>query len=380
MSEAAPQPPKVLKEAMDVWLDAQHQSLELMLGARHPGHPVDWAEGYRWITRISAIAQEHALECSDPLRPKIFRSQGPMRKLMVDNPDVNYYFCVLSDSERYRLSGVRGGAAAIGLTIGTDVMRGAGQGRMGTLGQYQLDDFEIDDQGRFDIVMSKERPEGGVDWIPLPDGAAQLAVRETFKDHSREAPTRWEEERLGDPLPPQDVTPDIVADRLKVAARWQLYIANMCIGMWKTFSQGRNVIRGASGQSHENDQKDELRTHSATDMAYFGGNWKLEPDEALKVTIHPPEDGTRYWGITLVNPWMESHEYRERHVCTNNGLAHRESNGDWVVVISAEDPGVPNWLDTGGRPEGYALIRWVLPAGLPPQPTCEVVPVESLRA
>jgi len=33
---------------------------------------------------------------------------------------------------------------------------------------------------------------------------------------------------------------------------------------------------------------------------------------------------------------------------------------------------VENWLDTGGRLEGYMLVRWVLADG-PPHPTTEVV-------
>jgi hypothetical protein len=43
-------------------------------------------------------------------------------------------------------------------------------------------------------------------------------------------------------------------------------------------------------------------------------------------------------------------------------------------VISPVDPGVPNWIDTGGRREGYMIVRWVL-ADHPPHPTCELVPV-----
>ncbi len=43
------------------------------------------------------------------------------------------------------------------------------------------------------------------------------------------------------------------------------------------------------------------------------------------------------------------------------------------MVIAAEDPGpgVENWLDTGGRLEGYMLVRWVLADG-PPHPTAQL--------
>ena len=38
---------------------------------------------------------------------------------------------------------------------------------------------------------------------------------------------------------------------------------------------------------------------------------------------------------------------------------------------------MPNWIDTGGRLEGYMIVRWVL-ADHPPHPTCELVPIDSL--
>ena len=116
-----------------------------------------------------------------------------------------------------------------------------------------------------------------------------------------------------------------------------------------------------------------MRTHSATDMVYHGGRWKLEPDQGLKVRITPAVDGSLYWGLTLVNPWAESYEYRVRHVCTNQYLAEPDADGAWTVVIAPRDPGLPNWLDTGGRLEGFALIRWVSAQSRPANPNCALI-------
>jgi hypothetical protein len=361
---------KIVGEALETWIDAQRRAIELLLNAQQPGHPVDWGEGARWVTRIASLAQEWVVEYADPLRPTIFKSQGPTRKLMVDNPDVDYWFASLDDRETYRLSGNRGEAAAIGFTIGTDILRGA-PGRTGTLGQYQLDDFALAPNGDFAIALSKEKQPGN--WIALPDGAAQLSVRETFHDRTRERPAQLRIERVGSPLPPADWTPEIAAERIALAARWMLFVAHSCVAMWKGFSASVNVITGGAGKDHVEKQEDEVRSHSASDMAYMGGNWRVGPDQALRITIHPARGGARYWGIVLVSPWMESYEYRQRHVCTNDQLAARNGDGSWTVVIAHRDPGVPNWLDTGGRSEGYALIRWVLPATLPPNPSCELI-------
>ena len=361
---------KIVAEALETWINAQRRAIELLLTAQQPGHPVDWGEGARWVTRIASLAQEWVVEYADPLRPTIFHSQGPTRKLMVDNPDVDYWFASLDDRETYRLTGNRGQSAAIGFTIGTDILRGA-PGRTGTLGQHQLDDFALAANGDFEIVLAKEQRPGN--WVALPDGAAQLSVRETFHDRTRERPAQLSVERVGAPLPPADWTPEIAAERIALAARWLSFIAHSCVAMWKGFSASVNVITGGSGKDHNDAQEDEVRTHSASDMAYMGGNWRVGPDQALRITIHPARGGARYWGITLVSPWMESYEYRQRHVCTNDQLAARNADGSWTIVIAHRDPGLPNWLDTGGRSEGYALIRWVLPATLPPNPDCELI-------
>jgi len=76
---------------------------------------------------------------------------------------------------------------------------------------------------------------------------------------------------------------------------------------------------------------------------------------------------------------MESFDYRHRPINTNNHLARKDADGSWTIVVAAEDPGVPNWLDTGGRREGFLLLRWVLAGDAPPTPTCRLVEVASLR-
>jgi hypothetical protein len=114
-------------------------------------------------------------------------------------------------------------------------------------------------------------------------------------------------------------------------------------------------------------------------MAYMGGRWRLGPDEALCVTVRPPSREFVYWGLVILNPWMESYEARGTVTATNDARASREPDGSWRVLIAPRDPGVPNWLDTGGRREGFALLRWVGAGSAPPAPLCEVVPLGAPR-
>ena len=374
MTETRQEPPKSLTQAFENWIAAQREAIALVAQSQHVSHPEDWSEGYRWVTRIAGLAQKWAVEADDPLHPEIYLLQDASRKLLIDNPDVNYYFVRVDENETYRLTGNRGTSASVGFTVGTDFMRGA-SGATGTVGQHELDDFALEENGDFEIIVSSNPQEGN--WIPLGEGAAQIAVRETFHDRRTERPASYRIERLGNPVPPPALTPELAAERLENAAKLLLFICRTAVAVSAGYRANRNQIAGAAGQDYVEQQDDEVATHSSTHMAYQGGGWDLGPDEALLVTIQAPKGGTLYWGITLVNLWTESYEYRYRHTATNNELATKNADGSWTVVIAPRDPGRPNWLDTGGRLQGTALIRWVHPVGVPPNPVCERIRIDS---
>ena len=186
-------------------------------------------------------------------------------------------------------------------------------------------------------------------------------------------------ERLGDPLPTPWASPDSIADKLETAAHFLVFTVRQACAMWAGTAQTPpNIIRGASGAHHVRAKEDEVRAHCDTDMAYMGGHWVLEPDQALRITMHPPPYDFVYWGLVLVSPWQESYDYQFTRTCANNGSAQRNADGSWTLVVAPKDPGVENWLDTGGRLEGSMLLRWVLAGENPPHPDCEVVPLSSL--
>jgi hypothetical protein len=100
--------------------------------------------------------------------------------------------------------------------------------------------------------------------------------------------------------------------------------------------------------------------------------YELRDGEALLIEVEVPVTPA-YSGIHLANLWGESHDYANRVTSLNGFQSEASADGRLRYVVAHRDPGVPNWLDTGGRSEGYALIRWVLPATLPPNPDCEVI-------
>jgi len=341
-----------------------------MEGATQPGTPQDWAEGYRWLTRIASLCQDWILEKEDPQHPVLFVSQGAARKLIVDNPDVTYWFASLDPAYCYRIHGTRGEAPYVGLTVGTDIFRGARGERTGTLVQTNLDRFEVAPDGSFELYLGPKRsgvPEAA-SWLELPPEATQLAVRETYTQRAQQAPASLHIERLGE-VPAPRAEPAVVAEKLRTMSRFLLFVVNTCAAMWQGASVNANRLQGAPGRRHVEEQEDETRTHSDADMVYMGGKWRLGVGEALEIVIHPPAEPFIYWGLVLVNPWMESYDDRYAQTCLSNGTAQPSADGSWTLVVAPQDPGVPNWLDTGGRHEGFMLLRWVLAHDVP-DPTC----------
>jgi hypothetical protein len=94
-----------LDKAFEAWVQAQATALDVVREATGvPETDVDLAEGYRWVTRLNRLILDWIVERSDPLHPVLFDLQDEYKKLLVDNPDVHYTFCVLDDQHSYRLA------------------------------------------------------------------------------------------------------------------------------------------------------------------------------------------------------------------------------------------------------------------------------------
>jgi hypothetical protein len=103
--------------------------------------------------------------------------------------------------------------------------------------------------------------------------------------------------------------------------------------------------------------------------------WQLPKDEALIVRVRPPK--ARYWAVEFGSYWWETMDYLNRLCNTNCHYAQLEDDGELIVVVAHDDPGVPNWLDPSGFSEGYITFRWML-ADTIPVPQCTQVKAAEL--
>ena len=63
----------------------------------------------------------------------------------------------------------------------------------------------------------------------------------------------------------------------------------------------------------------------------------------------------------------------------NQHQAVRSSDGRVRLVVAHGDPGVPNWLDTGGHAIGLLTFRWFWPNS-DPSPVTRVVGLDELAS
>lgn len=82
----------------------------------------------------------------------------------------------------------------------------------------------------------------------------------------------------------------------------------------------------------------------------------LKEDEALVLTLNMM--GTRYLSVNSYRPFLVSPEHVYRTSSLNNYQTHANPDGSITFVFARKDPGVFNWIDSGGIPYGEVAIRW----------------------
>ena len=97
------------------------------------------------------------------------------------------------------------------------------------------------------------------------------------------------------------------------------------------------------------------------------------------IEVKPPECDS--WNFQLNNYWMESLDYRYFNICISKGNAVFNADGSVRLIVSHEDPGVPNWIETCGHDEGTMCWRWYrLEKGSEAvEPNCRVMKLEAVR-
>ncbi|MCB2201254.1 DUF1214 domain-containing protein [bacterium] len=338
---------------------------------KYAGTPQDafsQAEGIRYLTRLTRAGLEAFVEYADPAFPVLKRMVHETVKMGADNPD-NYYFnAQISGAYEYKITGERNTVHYLGFftqngSYGTT-------GGLAPCGTLEGKDLVLEDDGSFEIILSKEKK--GKNWLKIEDETGLVMVRQTFLNRFEEVPAELHIENMDGRKAPSPVTPKMIDEGLKMAS---MFVAGapLLFARWaKGFKKHMNELPMFDPDTSN-------KAGGDANIIYYHSYWHLQPDEALVITVNPPECDS--WNFQLNNYWMESLDYRYFNICISKGTARYETDGSIRVIVAHIDPGLPNWINTCNHQEGTMCWRWYrLPEGVKPvQPTCEVMKMDKLK-
>jgi len=339
--------------------DALARAGDVVLRDASPADPLDRAEGFRYLTRLTRLALEKFVEHADPLHPSFYRLSHETAKIGCDNPDSCYLNAEISGEHDYRLSGTRGSVAYLG--FGSYYGAYGRPGPSGCSGYLEADELALGPGGHFEITLSQRRQPGN--WLPMRPDSCMLIVRQNVLDRERETLADLRIERLGDPGPPAPLSPARLGLALEDAAGFVAGTARLFADWAEGFAAAPNTLMPL-------DPERTGGAHGDPNIFFYMGYWQLRPGEALVVELEPPE--CSYWNLQLNNHWMESLDYRHHPVHLNKHTAVADPDGCVRIGVAAQDPGLPNWLDTAGHARGTLGLRW-LKARSHPAPRTKVV-------
>jgi hypothetical protein len=355
---------EVLKATWDAFCDELKGASDLIFRDSTPSRDIDRAKGLRLLARNISLGLQFHLENTDADFPELLHYFDPIRKQGGDNADALYVGAPINGVNTYRISGKRGDARYFAVTVLED---GATPWGGAVVGNLIDDDIAIEDDGSFEITLSPNEQPGN--WIKTTPGAWRVTFRQFFADWENEEPMDARIDCLNEVTHNPALTVDAVSRGLQETAAWvresTLYWADM-LDKWQV-----QPNRFLSYRQLDDNFID--ATPGGEPLICY---WKLPIDEVLVVRVTPPI--ASYWAVEFGNYWWETMDYRYRLCSTNCHHAVLEESGELILVVSHDDPGVPNWLDPSGHEEGYITLRWI-GAESYPIPDCEQMPVEDLQ-
>jgi hypothetical protein len=334
-----------------------------------PDDPEYRADVYRQIMMQFSYGY-FAFFHADPEHPDWAPLWNPVYTLQ-PNPDDIYLYCPITSDYQYRVSGSRGTVKMI--TIGTQGALPGMPGYAFDAGHLYADlddgDLTLDENGNFEILLSKEKPAGYTgNWLKIAEGARVLMTRYRSYDWENEVDPVMSIECLNPVGLKARLTPGEILERID-------HMAWMPVGAMQRFYEMQNGVKERVGLNVFEPAR--YTGGGLSRQIYLPAVYELEDNEALIIETELPNE-RRYWNFQLNDPYFNAAEYVYRLSSTNGHFARISSDGRFRAVIALDDPGVPNWLDPAGFKQGTVYGRWY-DCDSHPTPTIKRVKFSELR-
>ena len=339
--------------------DAIAEAEELIANAPFIKTEQDRLEGYDYLAGRIRMAIQMAFDY-DLDRPLFVNPTHQFSRQGLDNPDAIYLNAFLREGVEYVVRGRRGTSADLSF----QVMGGQYTADSAATSLTAFDDRELDVQadGSFEFTYVAE------------PGAKSMIVREVFNDWDTEERGTLTIERpdtLGRPA--KQLTRELLAKKYDVAARSLVGSIQTWFAFPQFFQHQEPVNTLTAPQSTPGGLASQRSSI---------GHYELADDQALVITV-PRCDDCSYQGAQVGSDWYTSTDYETHQTSLTKAQAVTDPDGRMRFVVSEQNPGIANWLETTGHRTGALMLRWQrLERDLTQEqdgPTVEVVPFADVR-
>jgi hypothetical protein len=287
---------------------------------------------------------------SDGCYPKILRfMEPPVRWFGRDVPGSRWggnspnfiYRCIpITHGARYEIHGrpTCAGRPSVTYSLTTDSATPA------TVAVLDSGEMAFENDGSFTITIDAASANDRKNHIQTQRVECYLLIRDALGDWLTETPNALRVVRLDAPERPP-FTEDEMARRAAQQVQEGFFYAYYC-------------TQSGNGQA-PNDCRAPVSSAAFGGMVtQWGtkGNLELGQDEALVITAN--EAGAGFRDVTLCNLFFTSLDFWTRTNSFNMTQMAPDADGRFTYVIAHHDPGIHNWLDTGGRQQLIFGHRW----------------------
>ena len=339
--------------------EAVAEAEKLIANPPFEASPQDLAEGFDYLAGSIRSSLQMAFDY-DLEHPVLINPTHQYARQGLDNPDAVYFNAYLDGGASYVVSGVRGSTADLSF----QVMDGtySADGAPSTVAAFDDRELDIAEDGSFEWRFGPE--------LGLKKGST-LIVREVYDDWNAEVRGQLRIQRLDTAGQPRAaLTQERVAKRYGVAAKMLVGRINTWFAFpeWFTYKEPVNTLTVPKS------------TPGGLASQFSSiGHYSLGDEEAMIVTV--PVSECAYQAIQIGSRWYISTDYEHHQTSLTRAQSHADADGKLRYVVSERNPGIANWLETCGHPQGVMMLRWQRLSralGAADGPTVEVVPFDTL--
>ncbi len=350
--------------------------------------PADVATGIRFLLHLLGGGLDLALD-ADPRRPEFRPTMSAGRRFYGDNPDAIYQSTTIDPALAYRIRGNTTGAVYTSFTVegGGSLDTRYPPGRV--VSSLNDTKFGVASDGSYDLIASVEPRPGPGAWLPLAPDACSIVTRHYFEG---DVPV---DRRLAIPIEIEPIDPGTNAALSSIGPSVgpsavpgvdDAAVANG-IRRVENFVRGLSLDYGKNGPAIDFASREPNRFGAPSgwtgeagqgpvDQSNLWAPFELAKGDALVIEGRFPR--CRFGNLVVWNRHLQSLGRPGTRASLNRRQTRLEADGRFRIVVAHEDPGVPNWLDTGGVQKGVVFVRCLLPEERPAPLETRVVRVGTI--